>query len=167
MKSAGNNNSPHRRATTEQRNPRSKGLDKKPVGKLVDLFIKEEICVNRALKAARSEITVACTLISERLRKGGRLFYLGAGTSGRLGVLDASEMPPTFNVSPDLIQGLIAGGPPALTKSQEGAEDNRQAAGKELRKRALSARDVVVGITANGHAPYVMGGLHYAKQKKF
>jgi N-acetylmuramic acid 6-phosphate etherase len=136
------------------------------VPRLVALFIKEENWVNRALQRAQPEIAAACALIADRLQKGGRLFYLGAGTSGRLGVLDASEMPPTFNVSPELIQGLIAGGTPALTRSQEGAEDDREAAGLELKQRKLSSRDVVVGITANGHAPYVLGGLRYARTKK-
>jgi N-acetylmuramic acid 6-phosphate etherase len=158
--------SPHVRAITEQRNPRSHGLDTKSVPELVRLFIEEEDQVTRALRAARPAITRVCELISTRLGAKGRLFYLGAGTSGRLGVLDASEMPPTFNVSPELVQGLIAGGLPALTRSQEGAEDDPTAAGIELKARKLSSRDVVVGISANGHAPYVLGGLRFAKSKK-
>lgn len=168
MSTAGTNqpSSPHARAITEQRNPRSRGLDQRSISDLVALFIREEQQVNRALKSAQPLIAKACTLIAGRLKNGGRLFYLGAGTSGRLGVLDASEMPPTFNVPPQLVQGLIAGGLPALTRSQEGAEDDQQAAGLELRARKLSAKDVVVGITANGHAPYVLGGLHVAQKKK-
>lgn len=158
--------SPHAAAITEQRNPRSRGLDRKTVPELVDLFIREETYVQRALRAAQPEITKVCAIIAQRLQKGGRLFYLGAGTSGRLGVLDASEMPPTFNVPSTLVQGLIAGGDTAIRRSVEGAEDDPLAAAQELKTRKLTAKDVVVGITANGHAPYVLGGLRYAKSRK-
>jgi N-acetylmuramic acid 6-phosphate etherase len=153
-------------AITEQRNPRSRGLDQRSVADLVDLFIREESYVNRALKTAQPEITKVCTLISQRLQKGGRLFYLGAGTSGRLGVLDASEMPPTFNVPPSLVQGLIAGGETAIRRSVEGAEDDTEAAAQELSLYRLTSKDIVVGITANGHAPYVLAGLQFARTRK-
>jgi N-acetylmuramic acid 6-phosphate etherase len=151
-------------AATEQRNPRSRGLDRRSIPQLVDLFIREERHVENALRAQRREIACAATLISQRLRAGGRLFYLGAGTSGRLGVVDASEMPPTFNAPPDQIQALIAGGAAAVFQSQEGAEDSREAGATELRARGLTRRDVVCGIAASGQTPYVLGALEFARR---
>ena len=130
----------------------------------MDLFIREERQVENALRAQRKNIAAAATLISQRLMKGGRLFYVGAGTSGRLGVVDASEMPPTFNAPPEQIQALIAGGPAAIFRSQEGAEDARETGAAELRGRQLSARDVVCGIAASGQTPYVLGALTYARE---
>ena len=103
-------------------------------------------------------------MITDRLAKGGRLFYMGAGTSGRLGILDASECPPTYGVEPDLVQGLIAGGIPAIFKAQEGAEDNPELARKDLADKEFTARDVLVGIAASGRTPYVIGGLQYAQR---
>jgi N-acetylmuramic acid 6-phosphate etherase len=152
------------KAATEQRNPRSRGLDKRSIAQLVDLFIREERYVENALRAQRREIARAATLISKRLGAGGRLFYVGAGTSGRLGVVDASEMPPTFNAPPEQIQALIAGGPAAVFQSQEGAEDSREAGAAELRARGLTKKDVLCGIAASGQTPYVLGGLEYARK---
>jgi N-acetylmuramic acid 6-phosphate etherase len=160
---------PHRlaafaRASTEQRNPRSRGLDRRSIPRLVDLFIREEREVEKALRAERKNIAKAATLVARKLAKGGRLFYVGAGTSGRLGVVDASEMPPTFNAAPEEIQAIIAGGPAAVFKSQEGAEDNRETGARELRARGLSKRDVVCGIAASGQTPFVLGALEFARK---
>jgi N-acetylmuramic acid 6-phosphate etherase len=160
---------PHRlaafaRASTEQRNPRSRGLDRRSIPKLVDLFIREEREVENALRAERKNIAKAATLVARKLAKGGRLFYVGAGTSGRLGVVDASEMPPTFNADPEEIQAIIAGGPAAVFKSQEGAEDNRENGARELRARELTKRDVVCGIAASGQTPFVLGSLEFARK---
>jgi N-acetylmuramic acid 6-phosphate etherase len=160
---------PHRlaafaRASTEQRNPRSRGLDRRSISNLVDLFIREERHVENALRSERKNIAKATTLIAKKLAAGGRLFYVGAGTSGRLGVVDASEMPPTFNADPEEIQAIIAGGPAAVFKSQEGAEDDRTAGARELRARGLTKRDVVCGIAASGQTPFVLGALEFARQ---
>ncbi len=160
---------PHRlaafaQASTEQRNSRSRGLDRRSIPRLVDLFIREEREVEKALRAERKNIAKAATLVARKLAKGGRLFYVGAGTSGRLGVVDASEMPPTFNADPEEIQAIIAGGPAAVFKSQEGAEDNREAGAAELRGRGLTKRDVVCGIAASGQTPFVLGALEFARR---
>ena len=125
-------------ASTEQRNPRSRRLDKRSIPDLVDLFIKEERHVEKALAAQRGPIAKAATLVAKKLSKGGRLFYIGAGTSGRLGVVDASEMPPTFNAPPEQVQAIIAGGAAAVFRSQEGAEDARDTGVAELRSRRLT-----------------------------
>ena len=151
-------------AATEQRNPRSRGLDRRSIPQLVDLFIREERYVENALRAQRREIAQAAELVSQRLQKGGRLFYLGAGTSGRLAVVDASEMPPTFNAPPEQIQALIAGGAAAVFQSLEGAEDSRVAGVEELRARGLAKRDVVCGIAASGQTPYVLAALDFARE---
>jgi N-acetylmuramic acid 6-phosphate etherase len=150
-------------ASTEQRNPRSRGLDRRSIPQLVDLFIREERHVEKALQAQRRKIARAATLVAEALSAGGRLFYLGAGTSGRLAAVDASEMPPTFNASPEQIQALIAGGPAAVFQSQEGAEDDRIAGMTELKKRGLTQADVVCGVAASGQTPYVLGALEWAR----
>ena len=151
-------------AATEQRNPRSRGLDRRTIPQLVDLFIREERHVEKALVAQRREIARAAELVAARLQKGGRLFYVGAGTSGRLGIVDSSEMPPTFNAPPEQVQALIAGGPAAVFRSQEGAEDSRETGAAELRARGLTKRDVVCGIAASGQTPYVLGALDYARK---
>jgi N-acetylmuramic acid 6-phosphate etherase len=150
-------------ASTEQRNPRSRGLDKRSIPDLVDLFIKEERYVEKSLAAQRVNISKAATLVAKKLAGGGRLFYLGAGTSGRLGVVDASEMPPTFNASPNEVQAIIAGGAAAVFRSQEGAEDARDTGAAELKARGLTKRDVVCGIAASGQTPFVLGALDYAR----
>jgi N-acetylmuramic acid 6-phosphate etherase len=116
-----------------------------------------------AVERELPNIANAVDAITTRLQNGGRLFYIGAGTSGRLGVLDASECPPTFNTPPDLVQGLIAGGDRALRHSVERAEDDPEQAQRDLRERGLSAQDALVGIAASGRTPYVLGGLAYAR----
>ena len=151
-------------AATEQRNPRSRGLDKQSIPQLVDLFIREERYVEKALHAERAAIAKAAALVAKKLAAGGRLIYMGAGTSGRLGVVDASEMPPTYNASPEQVQAIIAGGPAAVFKSQEGAEDSRDAGVTELRARGLTKRDVVCGIAASGQTPFVLGALEFARK---
>jgi N-acetylmuramic acid 6-phosphate etherase len=152
-------------ASTEQRNPRSRGLDRRTIPQLVDLFIREERQVDRALAGQRREIAAAADLVARRLAAGGRLIYVGAGTSGRLGIVDASEMPPTFNASPEEIQAIMAGGPGAVFRSKEGAEDDRHAAVAELRARGLTRRDVVCGIAASGQTPFVLGAIAAARKK--
>jgi N-acetylmuramic acid 6-phosphate etherase len=151
-------------ASTEQRNPRSRGLDRRSVEQLVDLFIREERHVEHALAAQRGPLARAAKLVARRLRAGGRLIYIGAGTSGRLGVVDSSEMPPTFNASPEQVQAIMAGGPAAVFRSQEGAEDARETAVAELRARKLSKDDVVCGIAASGQTPFVLAGLEEARR---
>jgi N-acetylmuramic acid 6-phosphate etherase len=151
-------------ASTEQRNPRSRGLDKRSISELVDLFIREERHVEKALAAQRNEIAQAATLVAKKLSAGGRLFYIGAGTSGRLGVVDASEMPPTFNAPPEQVQAIIAGGAAAVFRSQEGAEDACDTGVMELKARGLVRRDVVCGIAASGQTPFVLGALDYARR---
>ncbi|MCE0483786.1 MAG: N-acetylmuramic acid 6-phosphate etherase [Methylacidiphilales bacterium] len=152
------------RAATEQRNPRSRGLDRRSIPQLVDLFIREERHVEAALRAQRRPIARAAALVAKKLTSGGRLFYVGAGTSGRLGVVDSSEMPPTFNAPPEQVQALIAGGPPAVFRSQEGAEDSRETGVAELRARGLTKKDIVCGIAASGQTPFVLGALVYARK---
>jgi N-acetylmuramic acid 6-phosphate etherase len=151
-------------ASTEQRNPRSRGLDRRTIPQLVDLFIREERQVERALAAQRGAIARAAALVARKLRAGGRLIYVGAGTSGRLGVVDASEMPPTFNAPPEQVQAIMAGGAAAVFKSQEGAEDARAPAVTELRSRQLSRHDVVCGIAASGQTPFVLAALEEARR---
>jgi N-acetylmuramic acid 6-phosphate etherase len=149
-------------ASTEQCNPRSRGLDRRSIPELVDLFIREERYVGKALAAQSDAIAKAAALVAKKLTAGGRLFYVGAGTSGRLGVVDASEMPPTYNAPPGQIQAIIAGGPAAVFRSQEGAEDSRETGAAELRARGLTKRDVVCGIAASGQTPFVLGALEFA-----
>lgn len=154
------------RSSTEQRNPRSHRLEKRSVPNLVDLFITEEAYVQRALKAQRKEIAKAATLISKSLKKGGCLFYIGAGTSGRLGVVDASEMPPTFNAPPEQVQAIMAGGYAAVFKSQEGAEDDAAAGALAIIQRGVRRGDVVCGIAASGQTQFVHGALREARRKR-
>lgn len=149
-------------AATEQSNPRSQDLDRLDTRELVDLFVREERCVEEALAAVAEPLTRAVELAAKALAAGGRLFYAGAGTSGRLGVLDASEMPPTFGVSPSLVQALIAGGPAAIQQSIEGAEDDALAGAQAVRDRGVSPADVLCGITASGRTPFVRGALEAA-----
>ena len=150
-------------ALTEQRNPRSENLEKLSPRELVELFVEEEKFVQEALRGAIVDLTRAIELAAESLRNGGRLFYVGAGSSGRIGVLDASEIPPTFGASPDLVQGLIAGGVTALYRSVEGAEDEESAGALALDERGIKNSDVVLGITASGRTPFVLGALVRAK----
>src|SRR5437660_3256185 len=150
-------------ALTEQRNPRSENLEKMSAQELVKLFVDEEKFVGEALRAANADLARAIELVAESLRKGGRLFYIGAGSSGRLGVLDASEIPPTFGASPELVQGIIAGGASALQRSVEGAEDEGSNGALAIDRRGIKDVDVVIGITASGRTPFVLGALERAK----
>lgn len=147
---------------TEQTNPRSCDLDLLNTQSLVDLFISEDVRPQQAVAGAANAIGESVEAIASRLMNGGRLFYVGAGTSGRLGVLDAAECPPTFCSSPDLVQGILAGGAPALLRSSEGLEDQREAGADALKARGLQADDVVIGIAAGGTTPFVHGALDHA-----
>jgi len=150
-------------ALTEQRNPRSANLEAMNSQDFVKLFVDEEKFVGEALHAAIVDLARAIELVTESLRKGGRLFYVGAGSSGRLGVLDASEIPPTFGASPELVQGIIAGGATALHRSVEGAEDEGGNGALAIDRRGVKDVDVVIGITASGRTPFVLGALARAK----
>ena len=147
---------------TEQRNPNTLGIDKLDTLSMLKLINDEDKKTALAVEAELPNIAKAVDIITSKLQNGGRLFYIGAGTSGRLGVLDASECPPTFGVSPHMVQGLIAGGAKALMSSIEGAEDNEERAISDLKERNLSASDVLVGIAASGRTPYVISALDYA-----
>ena len=148
---------------TEQANPRSTELDALSTADLVDVFVAEDLKPQLAVAQAAPALAQAIDAIALRLRQGGRLFYLGAGTSGRLGVLDAAECPPTFCSDPDLVQGVLAGGAPALLRSSEGLEDLVHAGAEDLQARGFSAADALVGIAAGGTTPYVHGGLTHAR----
>lgn len=150
-------------ALTEQRNPRSENLEKMSARELVELFVDEERLVQDALRGAIVDLARAIEIVTAALRKGGRLFYIGAGSSGRIGVLDASEIPPTFGVSSDLVQGIIAGGVTALHRSVEGAEDEESVGALAVEERGTKDLDVVIGITASGRTPFVLGALERAK----
>lgn len=153
------------RASTEQRNPRSENLEKLSARELVELFVEEESFVQEALRKEIASLARAIEMVAKSMRNGGRLFYVGAGTSGRLGVLDASEIPPTFSASPDKVQGIIAGGITALSRSVEGAEDERGSGALAIEERAVGSADIVCGITASGRAPFVLGALAEAKKR--
>ncbi|MFC6645363.1 N-acetylmuramic acid 6-phosphate etherase [Granulicella cerasi] len=148
--------------STEQRNSRSLQLDQLSTAELVRLMQEEDRAVLAAMESQCDAIAAAIGVIVLALERGGRLFYLGAGTSGRLGVLDASEAPPTFQSRPELIQGVIAGGDHALRFAVEGAEDDAAQGVADLQARGFAAGDVLVGIGASGRTPYVLGGLRYA-----
>jgi N-acetylmuramic acid 6-phosphate etherase len=150
---------------TEQVNLNSANLDRLSTLELVDLFNKEDINTLNAIAGARVELANAIDLIATNLRQGGRLFYIGAGTSGRLGVLDAAECPPTFCTPPELVQGLLAGGAGALVKSSEGLEDIASDGAQAMVDNQIGEHDVVVGITAGGTTPYVHGAIESAKQR--
>jgi len=149
---------------TEQRNPRSRGLDRLGTKQILGLMNREDRRVPSAVAREIPRIARAVDLIVGRLAKGGRLFYVGAGTSGRLGVLDATECPPTFGTPRTMVQGIIAGGRRALVRSIEGSEDDAKAAAVALRKRRLTKKDVVVGIMASRRTPYALGGLQYGRK---
>ena len=150
---------------TEQANPASQTLDQMTPLQLVDLFNQEDAKTISAIAAARQELAAAIELTAAALRSKGRLFYVGAGTSGRLGVLDAAECPPTFCTPPDLVQGIIAGGAGALVRSSEGLEDQPADGAEAIAHHHITDRDVVVGIAAGGTTPYVHGSLQAARQR--
>ena len=149
--------------TTEKRNPNTMHLDQMSVGQVLELMNKEDQQVPEAIAEALGQIEAAVETIIQSFNAGGRLIYFGAGTSGRLGVLDAAECVPTFGVSPDLVVGLIAGGDKAMVEAVEGAEDSLTLAEEDFKKLKLNANDTVVGIAASGRTPYVIGGLQYAQ----
>ncbi|MBW4529496.1 MAG: N-acetylmuramic acid 6-phosphate etherase [Aphanothece saxicola GSE-SYN-MK-01-06B] len=148
---------------TERPNPASEELDRLPTASLVALFCANDLLPQQAVAAAAPALTAAIDAIAARLANGGRLFYLGAGTSGRLGVLDAAECPPTFCSPPELVQGVLAGGAAALLRSSEGLEDLRDAGRDDLDERGFGAADALVGIAAGGTTPYVLGGLAHGR----
>jgi N-acetylmuramic acid 6-phosphate etherase len=149
---------------TEQRNPRSKNLDQLSTKQILKLMNAEDRRVPIAVGREVPKIARAVDLIVERLSRGGRLFYVGAGTSGRLGVLDATECPPTFGTPRTLVQGIIAGGRKALVRSVEGSEDDAKASQVALKKRRVGEKDVVVGIMASRRTPYAIGALEYGRR---
>ena len=149
--------------TTEQTNPNTTEIDKLPTLDALRIFNGEDRKVAEAVEKVLPAVARAVDGIVSRLERGGRLFYTGTGTSGRLGVLDAAECPPTFGVSPDLVQGVIAGGYDACYKAVEASEDDRDAGAKDLQARGFTPDDVVVGIAASGRTPYTIGAVEYAR----
>jgi N-acetylmuramic acid 6-phosphate etherase len=149
---------------TEQENPRSSDLSSQSTPEIVALMNDEDATVAAAVKRVLGDVVKAVDEIVARLSKGGRLFYAGTGTSGRLGVLDASECPPTFGVSPELVQGLIAGGYDACYRAVEASEDDAEAGGFDLKARGFRAGDVLVGIAASGRTPYTVGAVKFARE---
>jgi N-acetylmuramic acid 6-phosphate etherase len=149
---------------TEQENPQTADIDRVSTLEAVRLINDEDKKVAVAVERVLPEIAATIDKTVERLRNGGRLYYIGSGTSGRLGVLDASEIPPTFGVSYDLVQGVIAGGYEALYQATESSEDDREAGRIDLQKRGLTETDALVGIAASGRTPYTIGALEYARE---
>jgi N-acetylmuramic acid 6-phosphate etherase len=149
---------------TEARNPATEHLDELSTLEMLEIINDEDAKVAAAVRAELPHIARAVDEIAARFGRGGRLFYMGAGTSGRLGVLDASECPPTFSVAPELVQGLIAGGDRALRLSSEYSEDSREEGARDLAAAGFAAGDVLVGIAASGRTPYVLGALDEAKK---
>jgi N-acetylmuramic acid 6-phosphate etherase len=147
---------------TERRNPRTASIDLASPLEIVDLINAEDRRVPDAVATQREQIARAIELAEKTFRRGGRLFYVGAGTSGRLGVLDASECPPTFGTPPEMVQGIIAGGLPALTRAQEGAEDKVQNGALAMDEHGVNDKDFVIGIAASGTTPYVRAALERA-----
>jgi N-acetylmuramic acid 6-phosphate etherase len=149
---------------TEARNPQTEHIDELPTLEMLRLINEEDAKVATAVAAVLPQTAAAIDAIAQRFEAGGRLFYIGAGTSGRLGVLDASECPPTFSVPPTLFQGIIAGGDSALRKSSEQSEDSPEQGAADLAAHSLTANDTVLGIAASGRTPYVLGALAHARQ---
>ena len=149
---------------TEMRNPNTTYIDRMATAEMLDAIQKENENAVHSVRGALKEIEIACDIIAEKLSQGGRLIYIGAGTSGRLGVLDASECPPTFGVSRDMVIGIIAGGEKCMFQAAEGEEDNYESGIKDLKEKNLTKNDVVVGISAAGNAQYVIGALDYANE---
>jgi N-acetylmuramic acid 6-phosphate etherase len=148
---------------TEQENPNTANIDRVSTFEAAILINNEDKLIASAVEKVLPQVALAIDKIVERLNNGGRLFYIGTGTSGRLGVLDASECPPTFGVSPELIQGIIAGGYDALYKAVEASEDDKDAGIRDLQARNLTAKDAVIGIAASGRTPYTNGAVEYAR----
>lgn len=150
--------------TTEQRNSASANIDKCSTLEMLKIINEEDKKIALAVEKVLSEIACAVDIVTKKISDGGRLFYMGAGTSGRLGVLDASECPPTFGTSPEMIQGIIAGGEVALISAVEGAEDDKQAAISDLTEKNFNSADILIGIATSGRTPYVLSGIEYAKK---
>lgn len=151
---------------TEQRNPRSKKLDELPIEKAVKLMLSEDVRLPEAILPESKKIAQVVKWTAQAFKRGGRLFYVGAGTSGRLGILDASECPPTFRTPPEWVQGIIAGGQRAIFSAVEGAEDDAEAGARAIEHRGITSKDVVVGIAASGRTPFVWGALAEAKKRR-
>jgi len=149
--------------TTEKRNPNTMDIDQMSIKEILQIMNKEDQSVPIAISKEIDKIESAIQMVIDSFRRGGRLIYIGAGTSGRLGVLDAAECPPTSGTDPAMVQGIIAGGKEAFTRAVEGAEDNEQMGGDDLKAIRLTNLDTVVGIAASGRTPYVIGALKYAK----
>jgi N-acetylmuramic acid 6-phosphate etherase len=149
---------------TEQINPASLAIDKAPVRDIIDLVINEDRKVIAAVQKEKEKIAHGIEIITQSLRKGGRVIFIGAGTSGRLGVVEAAEMPPTFGTPPRIVQGIMAGGQSAVFQAKEGVEDNYEEGGRSIGRLRLSNRDVVVGVSASGITPFVRGGLTRARK---
>jgi N-acetylmuramic acid 6-phosphate etherase len=156
---------PQERRRTEHRNPASRGLDRLPTKVILRLMNREDRKVAISVGREIPSIARAVDAIVSGIRKGGRLIYVGAGTSGRLAVLDAAECPPTFGISPNTVQAMIAGGKKALTSAVEGAEDSARNAVRDLRAKRLKPNDIVVGIAASGTTPYVLSALSFARKR--
>ena len=154
-----------RRLATEQRNPRSRSIDLLPVRRILGIINREDMTVPRAVRRELPSIARAVEAVVRALRQGGRLFYVGAGTSGRLGVLDASECPPTFGTDPGMIQAIIAGGKNAVFRSMEGVEDRYAEGMRQIRRHRISRKDVVCGIAASFRTPFVAGAVREAKRR--
>lgn len=150
---------------TEARNPHSEAIDRLSASEIVALMNREDALVVAAVGSVAPAIAQAIELAAERLKRGGRLIYVGAGTSGRLGVLDAAECPPTFSTPPEMVLGLIAGGPAALTRAIEGAEDDPPAGAAEIDRIGVNDRDLVVGIATSGRTPFVLGAVARARER--
>jgi N-acetylmuramic acid 6-phosphate etherase len=156
--------SPSEIPVTEQENPRTRELSRLPTAEVVRLMNEEDAGVAAAVGRVLPDVARAVEGVVERLKSGGRLFYVGTGTSGRLGVLDASECPPTFGVPPELVQGIIAGGYEALYRAVEASEDDRDAGARDAEARGVGARDALVGIAASGRTPYTVGAVEFARR---
>lgn len=159
-----NSENTHELPITEQENPRTSSLSAAPVQEIISLMNDEDSLVAPAVARVLPEVTKAIEGIVDRLRNGGRLFYIGTGTSGRLGVLDAAECPPTFGVSPELVQAVIAGGYEACYRAVEASEDDASAGEADLAARGFKSADVLVGIAASGRTPYTVGAVKYARR---
>jgi N-acetylmuramic acid 6-phosphate etherase len=153
------------RLTTEQRNPRTREIDLAPTERILELMSDEDRLVADAVRRAIPDVARAVELVTVAFRAGGRLFYVGAGTSGRLGILDAAECPPTFGADPEMVQGIIAGGRETVFRSREGVEDREAAGAEDVVAHGVGGADVVVGITASRRTPYVLGALAEAARR--
>ena len=151
--------------STEARNPASSRIDKLDTLSMMRVMNDEDQKTALAVKAILPDIARAVDVIADRLKTAGRLFYMGSGTSGRLGILDAAECPPTYSTDPELVQGLIAGGKEAIFRAREGAEDSPEEGANDITRHDLTEKDVLVGITASGRTPYVLGGMEEARRR--